>query len=133
MKLLKLSVLLLSCAAATSAFAQQGGGGGRGRGMDPVAQTEQLTTELKLDATTADKVKTILTKQADARTKMREEMQASGAPPDMAKMQATMQTMQKDTDTQIMAVLNADQKKAYQAIVDARAQRAMGGGGGGGG
>lgn len=115
----------------TYANAQQGGGR---MGGTPEERTKRmvdlLTEKLKLSDDQQTKVTAIVTDQTKAMQKAREE-----AGDNRDGMREKMQTIMKDTDTKINAVLTDDQKTAYRAYLDERMKNrgqggAMGGPGG---
>jgi len=112
-------------------FAQAQQGGGQGRGgmmMKPEERVKQLDEKLKLSDDQKTKLTTVFTEQAEAMTKMREEMQGA----DRDAMREKMQKFRADNDTKVSAVLTDDQKKTYEAWQKeqrAEMQKRMQGGG----
>jgi protein CpxP len=98
----------------------QGGGGGR---MTPEQQLASLTTALNLTPAQQAKIKPIL---ADSQKKMAD-LRASGGDP--STMRPQMMAIRTDQQTKIKAVLSADQKPKYDAMLAAQQNRGPGGGG----
>jgi Spy/CpxP family protein refolding chaperone len=110
--LLSAALFLVAFAAAPSASAQGGG-----RNMDPAARAQQrvelLTQRIKITPQQGEQIKAILLKQyADTRA-LREKNQGG----DMASLRPQMQALREASDKKIDAVLTADQKAGYKALV----------------
>lgn len=124
------ALALCSAALSTAPMLAQGGpgggGGGRGAQMTPQQQLDTMTQQLSLTADQQPKVLAIL---EDSQKKMAD-LRASGADP--ADMRPKMMAIRQDQQTKIKAVLTADQKTKYDAMLAAQQQR-MGGGPGAGG
>ncbi len=119
---------LAICGAALSTMpmlAQGGGGGQRGGMMSPEAQQAQLDAMTKAVGLTDDQVTKVKAINADAMKKMADLRAAGGDPADMRPKMMEIRTAQQ---TQIKALLTADQKPKYDAFL-ASQQRPMGGGG----
>ncbi|WP_316817350.1 hypothetical protein [Pedobacter nyackensis] len=108
-KLLIICGLLFS----TITFANAQGGQGQGRGGTPEErakrQTEQLAEKLKLTEDQKAKVAVIYAEQGASMAKLREE--AKG---DRAAMMASMAKANEESNAKITALLNDDQKKAFE-------------------
>jgi Spy/CpxP family protein refolding chaperone len=109
--LLSAALFLVAFAAAPSASAQGG------RNMDPAARAQQrvelLTQRIKITPQQGEQIKAILLKQyADTRA-LREKNQGG----DMASLRPQMQALREASDKKIDAVLTADQKAGYKALV----------------
>jgi protein CpxP len=103
---------------------QQGGGGG-GR-MNPERQLEMMTQALSL---TPDQVAQVKTIQADNRKETMALRDDTATPQDQKRDK--MMAMRAASEAKIRAVLNADQKPKYDAML-ARQRERMGGRGGDG-
>ena len=106
--------LLFSMVAFAQAQPGQGRPGGRMM-MSPENRVKQLDEKLKLSDDQKAKLTTIFTEQADAQKKMREEMQGGG---DRQAMMEKMQKMRAELETKVSNVLNEEQKKTYNAMLD---------------
>jgi protein CpxP len=121
-KFLLVCCLFLGIAAVSRA---QGGGGQR---MSPADRAKALQTQLKLTDDQTTKITAIYTAQAAKRDSIR-----TAANGDRDAMRAAMMPLMQATNTQIKAVLTADQATAYDKMqADQRARMQQGGGGGGG-
>ncbi|MES2378177.1 MAG: hypothetical protein V4553_16425 [Bacteroidota bacterium] len=114
--------VLLVCAfvigVSAVSFAQ---GGGRMR-MKPEEQTANLKKTLTdLNDDQSAKITAIYTVAAKKRDSLMTAARDAGG--DRQAMMASFMKMSTETDTKIKAVLTADQVKAYQKVVDERAER----------
>jgi len=117
-------ILLICCfLVGVTAICRAQGGGMR---MSPADQAKQMQTQLTLTDDQTAKITAILQAQATKRDSIRT---ASNGDRD-AMMQA-MRPLMQATQTQIKAVLTADQATAYQKMLDERRARMQQGGGGG--
>jgi protein CpxP len=119
-KFLLVCCLFLGLAAVSRA---QGGG----QRMSPADRAKQLQTQLKLTDDQTAKVTAIYTAQA---TKMDSVRTAANG--DRDAMRSAMMPLMQSTNTQIKALLTADQAAAFQKMQDERRARMQQGGGGGG-
>ena len=122
---------LAVCGAAMSTMpmlAQGGGGGQRGGMMSPEAQQAQLDAMTKAVGLTDDQVTKVKAINADTMKKMADLRAAGGDPADMRPKMMEIRTAQQ---TQIKALLTADQKPKYDDFL--ASQRPAGGGRGPGG
>ena len=117
---------LAVCGAAMSTMpmlAQGGGGGQRGGMMSPEAQQAQLDAMTKAVGLTDDQVTKVKAINADTMKKMADLRASGGDPQEMRPKMMEIRTAQQ---TQIKALLTADQKPKYDAFL--ASQRPMGGG-----
>lgn len=105
-----LIILGLMLGVAVFAHAQQVGGN-RGA-WKPEDRVKMLNEKLKLSDDQKAKLTAIFTAQADSLQKLRSDMKDG----DRTAMREKMQKMRANSDAQINAVLNDDQKKTYKAM-----------------
>jgi len=116
MKRVSIFLLLAFCLVSISAIAQEGRGPGGGRHMPSVDdQVSQLKQAVNLNDDQAAKVHDILQAQRD---KMREMMQDSSV--SREDRHAKMQSLRKDSNDQIRALLTDDQKKSFDSYMQQR-------------
>lgn len=94
----------------------QMGGGRMAAMLNPEARVKQLDEKLKLSDEQKTKLTAIFTDQAASQKKLREEMQGGNV--DRTAMREKMMASRKELEEKINGTLNADQKKAYQAMLD---------------
>lgn len=116
--LLNVALFLVAFAVAPNASAQGGG-----RNMDPAARAQQrvelLTQRIKITPQQGEQIKAILLKQYADTRELREKNQGA----DMASLRPQMQALREASDKKIDAVLTAEQKAAYKALVAEEASR----------
>jgi protein CpxP len=117
---------LLTCCFILGIAAASHAQGGMQR-MSPEDRAKQLQTQLKLTDDQTAKVTVIYKAQA---TKMDSLRTASNG--DRDAMRSAMMPIMQSTNTQVKAILTADQATAYQKMQDERRARMQQGGGGGG-
>jgi periplasmic protein CpxP/Spy len=136
-KLVAGAAFLLGIIAVPSVHAQAGGqGGGMGRQMGtPAERADQqitaLTAAVKLTPEQVTKIKPILVKQYTDQAALMAGAQQGG---DMAALRTQSQALSAKAQTEITALLTAEQKTAYTAYLAEQAARrgGMGGPGAGG-
>lgn len=130
--------LLLALPLLMSAFvlvpAAQAQGGGM-MNMSPEQRADQrigvLTERLQITAQQAEQLKPVLVKQFTEQVALFQKFQGGG---DRQAMMGEMQALRTKYDEQIQAVLTAEQKPKYEALLAEETERRrnrMGGGGGG--
>jgi periplasmic protein CpxP/Spy len=130
--MLATAVLLLGLAFAPRAEGQ----GGRMMNMSPDERAAQritvLTEQVQITAQQGEQLKPILVKQFTEQVALFQKFQAGG---DRQAMMGEMQALRAKYDEQIDAVLTAEQKPKYAALLEEEAarRRNRGGPGGGGG
>lgn len=99
----------------------------RGQRMSPEERLEKQVTEMKTKLALTDdqttKVKAIMKANQDKQRAAFEKARENGAQPDREKMRTEMQANMKKQDADIKAVLTAEQKTKYDAMVKAREER----------
>lgn len=132
---MKARLALLAMVVAAAPLAAQGGGG-MGRGMRAprgVMNVDTMTAVLGLDEATKAKYQSVLddyNKNNMAMMQYRRSLQGEEMSPDSMKK---MQDMRTKVNTDLRALLNADQQKKFDSVVAATPQFGRRGGGGGGG
>jgi periplasmic protein CpxP/Spy len=129
--LLTTALLLTGLLLAPGAQAQGGGGM---MNMSPDERADQrigvLTERVQITAPQTEQLKPILVKQFTEQVALFQKFQGGG---DRAAMMGEMQALRTKYDEQIQAVLTAEQKPKYQALLAEEAERRRNRGGPGGG
>jgi periplasmic protein CpxP/Spy len=117
-KVLLVALLAIGVSAVSYAQGGPGGGGMRGGGT-PEQQLERFKTQITgITADQEAKLKVIYAAQTKSMDSLR-----TALGDDMQSYFTKMQPVQNKYNAQIKAVLNAEQAKAYQKVLDERAER----------
>jgi len=106
-------------------FAQQGGRNFGTPEENAKRTADQLEKELNLSAAQKDSVYAYTLEQGKAMRQAFQDNQNG----DRQQMMGKMRELRTQTDKKILAVLDADQKKAYEKVIEERASRMRQGGG----
>lgn len=126
----KLAITLFMLAATVSFSQAQGQGAGQQRSPEERVkmQLERLPQTLNLTEDQKAKISGIYLNQAKSRDSL---FTATGQSGDRQVIRTKMVEMSAVTDKKVLALLNEEQKKAYNAYVQERGNRGFGGPGGG--
>ncbi len=125
MKTVKTILLIAFVSTMTLSNAQQRGGGQRDPNERAKRSTEQMTERLSLTEDQTKKVEAINQEAADKVTEV-----FASASGDREAMRAVMMDINKEKDKKLKAVLNEDQWKEYEKMVEEQRQRRSEGNGG---
>jgi len=106
-----LSILILGAQAALAADPPGPPPGGPPRGGPPI---ERIAQDLNLDETQKAEVKRILDAQRAKHEAAREQLRASGQPPDRETMRAQMAQDEQELETQLSTVLTPEQLTKFK-------------------
>jgi len=122
-KLVRMAMMLAVMFFAVSTVARaQEQGGRRGGGRNAKAA---LLKDIQVDQATDAKIDSVLAKYGEQQHAMMQEARSSGGRPDMEKMQE----LQKKRNDEIRTLLKEEQRKTFDANVEAMAAARRGGGG----
>lgn len=128
--LLAAALLLSGLVLAPAVQAQGGGMMNRSPDERATMRIALLTERVQLDAQQAEQLKPLLVKQFTEQTALFQKFQASG---NRAAMMGEMQALRAKYHEQLEALLTADQKTKYSALLEEEAARRPNRGGGGAG